>query len=71
MSVRLRRHFALLKTLTSSSQRNRTAILEECSPDFMQAVGELCINLLKGNILITDFQYKKKNKTIQGKQTDG
>lgn len=59
MSARLRRNFALLKTLTTSSPKIRKVILQECSPDFIQSVCEICMNLLKGNIPVTQCQHKK------------
>lgn len=59
MSVRLRRNFALLKTLTRSSPKIRKVILQECSPDLIQAICEICMNLLKGNIPITQCQHNK------------
>lgn len=59
MSVRLRRNFALLKTLTRSSPKIRKVILQQCSPNFIQSVCEICMNLLKGNIPVTECQHKK------------
>lgn len=59
MSVRLRRNFALLKTLTRSSPKIRKVILQECPPDLIQAICEICMNLLKGNIPITQCQHHK------------
>nr|DAC81315.1 TPA_asm: gasderminX [Larimichthys croaker adintovirus] len=59
MSARIRRNAPLLKALYHATPRKRKDILAHSSPDFLQALCEIALNLLKGNIPLSSPQYKK------------
>ena len=68
MSLRMRRNLALLETIYKSTPRVRKVIVSKANPDFINALCEIALNVLRGNIPLTDKQYtvlKKKKKLIR------
>lgn len=59
MSSRIKRNAPLLKALYQATPLKRKDILAHCSPDFIRALCEIALNLLKGNIPLSPSQYKK------------
>ena len=59
MSQRIKRNAVLLKALYHATPQKRKDIIAHCSPDFLQALCEIALNLLKGNIPLSASQYKK------------
>lgn len=59
MSQRIKRNAVLLKALYHATPQKRKDIIAHCSPDFLQALCEIALNLLKGNIPLSTSQYKK------------
>lgn len=59
MSLRIKRNAVLLKALYDASPQKRKDIIAHCSPDFLQALCEIALNLLKGNIPLSNCQYAK------------
>lgn len=66
MSARLKRNASLLSALYHATPKKRKDILIHGSPDFIQALCEIALNLLKGNIPLSPSQFKKlkRQKTI-------
>ena len=66
MSARIKRNAVLLKALYHATPRKRKDIIAYGSPDFLQALCEIALNLLKGNIPLSPSQYKtlKRRKKI-------
>ena len=62
MSARIRRNAPLFRALYHATPQKRKDILNHCSPDFLQALCEIALNILKGNIKLTPSQYQKLNK---------
>lgn len=64
MSARLKRNAHLLRALSASTPQKRKDILTHCSPDFLQTICEIALNVLKGNIRLPASLYKtlKKHK---------
>ena len=68
MSARLRRNLALLKMLATASPQQRKAILCSASDDLVAAISEIALNTLKGNVPISERQFrllKKKRQLIK------
>ena len=68
MSARLRRNLALLKMLVTASPQQRKAILCAASDDLVAAISEIALNTLKGNVPISESQFrvlKKKQQLIK------
>lgn len=65
MSARMRRNLLLLEALYKAPPRVRIAIVNNAGPDFINALCEIAVNVLRGNIPLTDKQYRmlKRNKT--------
>lgn len=59
MSARIKRNALLLKALYCASPKKRKDILLRSSLDFIQALCEIALNLLKGNIPSSPSQFKK------------
>lgn len=59
MSQRIKRNAVLLQALYHASPQKRKDILAHSSPDFLQALCEIALNLLKGNIPLSGSQYQK------------
>lgn len=55
-----------MRALYHATAQKRKDILRHCSPDFLQALSEVALNLLKGNIPLSQRQYKtlKSKKKI-------
>ena len=62
MSERLKRNALLLKALYHAKPSKRKDILKHCSPDFLQALCELSLNLLKGHLKVSPSQYRQLNR---------
>jgi hypothetical protein len=69
MSERLRRNAHVLKALHKASPTKRKQILRaHCGKDFINCVGEISKNVLKGNVRLTAAQRKglrRRKKTLQ------
>ena len=68
MSIRMQRNFALLDLLHKAAPRARGVIVNNTSPDFLNALCEIALNVLRGNIPLSSTQYKllkKKKKVIR------
>lgn len=59
MSARIKRNAPLLKALYRATPKKRRDILIHSSPDFIQTLCEISLNLLKGNVPLTPSQFKK------------
>lgn len=59
MSARLKRNAPLLKALYHATPQKRRDILAYCSSDFIQALCEIALNVLKGNVPLSTAQYNK------------
>ncbi len=59
MSLRMQRNLALLRMLFKSPHGIRRAIVSQSSADFINALCEIALNVLKGNIPLSDKQYKQ------------
>lgn len=66
MSSRMQRNLALLELSYKSPPSVRRVIVGHSSADFINALCEIALNVLKGNIPLNDKQYKqlKKPKNI-------
>lgn len=66
MSSRMQRNLALLELLYKSTPSMRRVIVGKASSDFINALCEIALNVLSGNIPLTDKQYKqlKKRKAV-------
>lgn len=62
MSARIKRNAPLLKALYHATPQKRKDILAHCSPDFLQALCEISLNILKGNIKLSPSQHQKLKK---------
>ena len=56
MSQLLCNHFGYLQLLNSCSPHQRDLLLATATPEQVHALCEVCYNLLKGTIPITEFQ---------------
>ncbi len=68
MSAGLKRNAPLLRALYHATPRKRKDILTHSSLDFLQALWEVALNRLKGNIPLSPRQYKtlkRKRKIIR------
>lgn len=66
--MNLRRHLTILKVLAASKPSHRRQLLSELDCRDIQALSEICLNLLKGNIPLTPALYdslKKHKRTIR------
>lgn len=59
MSARIKRNALLLKALYRAPPRKHRDILLHSTPDFIRALCEIALNLLKGNIPLTPSLFKK------------
>ena len=59
MSARIKRNAPLLTALYHATPKKRKDILSHGSPDFIQTLCEIALNLLKGNIPLSPSQLKK------------
>ena len=66
MSLRMQRNLGLLELLFKSTPSVRRVIVGKATPDFINALCEIALNVLSGNIPLTDKQYKqlKRRKAI-------
>ena len=66
MSARIKRNAHLLRALYHATPKKRKDILLHCSTDFIQALCEVALNVLKGNLPLfhTQFEKLKKQKKI-------
>ena len=62
MSLRMQRNLALLELLYKSMPSMRRVIVGKASSDFINALCEIALNVLSGNIPLTGKQYKQLNK---------
>ena len=62
MSERLKRNAPLLRALYHAKPAKRKTILKHSSADFIRSLCEISLNVLKGNIPLSDAQYKKLKK---------
>lgn len=58
-SARIKRNAPLLRALYHASPLKRKDILTHSSPDFVHALCELALNLIKGNIPLSPEHFKK------------
>lgn len=68
MSSRMQRNLALLELVYKSSPSVRRVIVNNAGSDFINALCEIALNVLRGNIPLSDKQYnqlKKKKKSIK------
>jgi len=68
MFARIKRNAPLLRALYHATPQKRKDILSHCSPDFLKALCEIALNILKGNIKLSPSQYrslKKQKKVIR------
>ena len=64
----MERTFTLLDMLHKASPRERGVIVSNASPDFINALCEISLNVLQGHIPLSNIQYKllkKKKKVIR------
>ena len=66
MSLRVHRNLALLELLYKMPPSVRRVIVNNASSDFVNALCEIALNVLRGKIPLTDEQNKqlKKRNTI-------
>ena len=66
MSARIRRNLPLLQLVYKSSPSVRRSIISNATQDFISALCEIALNLLKGNIPLNPKQFSqlKKSKTL-------
>lgn len=66
MSTRIRRNLSLLELLHKSPPTVQRVIIKNANLDFINALCEIALNVMKGNIPLSHHQYKqlKKKKTI-------
>lgn len=66
MSSRMQRNLALLEMLYKSTPRMRKVIVSNAGADFISALCEIALNVLSGNIPLTEQQYSqlKKKKSV-------
>lgn len=62
MSSRMQRNLALMELLYKSKPRMRKVIIAKAGPDFINALCEITLNVLRGNIPLTKHQYNKLKK---------
>ena len=62
MSARIKRNALLLRALYKATPQKQKDILIHASPDLIQALCEIALNLLKGNIPLNPVQYRKLKK---------
>ena len=62
MSRRLQRHASTLNLLAKAKPKLASGIIKNSSEDFIKCLCECCLNLLKGNIPISQGQKKKLKK---------
>lgn len=68
MSSRMQRNLALLELIYKSTPTMRRVIVSNANTDFINALCEISLNVLRGNIPLTDKQYavlKKKKGLIR------
>lgn len=59
MSARIKRNAPLIRALYYAAPKKRRDILAHGSPDFIQALCEIALNVLKGNVPLSKSQYSK------------
>lgn len=62
MSSRLQRNLSLLELLHKSTPSVRRVIIGKASPDFINAICEIALNVLKGNLPLNTSQYRRLQK---------
>ena len=62
MSDRVRRNIDFLNVLAKCNKKQRQAILEHCDKDWILALSEIAINVLKGIVKLTPAQKAKLNR---------
>lgn len=62
MSSRVKRHLSLMELIYKSKPHMRRLIISKASPDFINALCELALNVLKGNVPLSSNQYKQLQK---------
>ena len=73
MSAVVRRALPLLKTLADAKPKLKKAIIKYASPDLVNAISEIVLNMLKGIIKLTPQQkqrlsrYKKEFRSLAKK----
>ena len=73
MSSVVRRALPMLKSLVDANPKLIKAIIENASPDFIKAISEIALNMLKGIIKLTPHQkqrlsrYKKQFRSLAKK----
>ena len=68
MSSRVQRHLGLLELIYKSPPSVIRVIVNNTSSDFVKALCEIALNVLRGNIPLSDKQYKqlkRKRKSIK------
>lgn len=66
MSSRIHRNMGLMALLFKANPSMRKLIISKAAPDFINALCEVALNVLKGNIPLTTKQYKilQKKKSV-------
>ena len=58
-SERLRNNIDVLSYMCRCSAKSRRAIIDTCDKKLIDCISECCLNILKGNIELTDYQKSK------------
>ena len=66
MSARIRRNIPLLEKLYKARAAGRRVILNNAGPDFLNALCEIALNILKGRIPLTHRQYTQLQRQSSG-----
>jgi len=59
MSGRIKQHTRFLRLLQESTTRKRKALIESITNTQLDALSQLILNIVQGNILVTDAYIKK------------
>src|SRR5215472_14726057 len=58
----IKSNYSALETLKKAKPKLRKAILLNCDPDLLKSVGECALNVLRGNIRLTECSRRKLRK---------
>lgn len=56
MSKRVKKHGELLKFLSHCKHHTAKSVLNSASPDVLNCISEVCLNILKGRVAVTPKQ---------------
>src|SRR5215471_19268112 len=59
---RIRSHYSTLELLNKATPKLRKAIVSKCCPDLVKCISEVALNVLRGNIELSDLSVKELRK---------